>query len=57
MTPTEEAAVELMLKQVALESMDDGICAAVCMIRMAKTLNPGWTFDQLADAIEATLKR
>lgn len=57
MTPAEESAVKLMVQQIARESMDDGLRAAVSMIRMAKQLTPHWTFDQLANAIEATLSK
>ena len=56
MTPQEEAAIRLAIQQIVHEAMDDGIRAAVQMMRMSKTLQPGMTIDQLANAIESTIE-
>jgi hypothetical protein len=55
MTPTEEAAVRAAIVASTTEAVDDGLRAAVRMVRIAKDLYPDWTFDQLADAIESTI--
>lgn len=57
MTEAEELAVMTVLKQVTRESIDDGVLAAVQMVRIAAQIHPEWTFDQLADCIEATVTK
>lgn len=57
MTPAEEAAMYAMIKQIAEESMDNGIMAAVEMIRTGVQQFPDLTTLQLADAIEATVTK
>ena len=57
MTEAEELAVMTVLKRVTRESIDDGIMAAVEMIRIAAQAHPEWTFDQLADCIEKTVTK
>lgn len=54
MTPAEEAAMYAVIKQVTEDSMNEGIMAAVEMIRLGVQKFPDMTILQLADAIEAT---
>lgn len=55
MTHTEEAAVKAVIERVTRDAMDDGLRAAVLMIRMAAGRRPEMTLEQIADAIEATV--
>jgi hypothetical protein len=57
MTPAEEAAVFAVIKQITEESMNQGIMAAVEMIRTGVQQFPDLTTLQLADAIEATVTK
>jgi len=57
MTPAEEAAVYAVIKQITEESMEEGIMAAVEMIRTGVQQFPDLTTLQLADAIEATVTK
>jgi hypothetical protein len=57
MTPAEEAAMYAMVKQITEEAMNDGIMAAVEMIRVGVQKFPHLTTLQLADAIEATVTK
>jgi hypothetical protein len=57
MTEAEEMAVKTVIKMTTRESIDDGIMTAVTMIRIAAQVHPEWTFDQLADCIEATVTK
>jgi hypothetical protein len=57
MTPAEEAAVFVVIKQITEESMNQGIMAAVEMIRTGVQQFPDLTTLQLADAIEATVTK
>lgn len=57
MTPAEEAAVYAVIKQITEESMNEGIMAAVEMIRTGVQQFPDLTTLQLADAIEATVTK
>lgn len=57
MTPAEEAAVYVVIKQITEESMKEGIMAAVEMIRTGVQQFPDLTTLQLADAIEATVTK
>ena len=57
MTPAEEAAVLAVIKQITEESMNQGIMAAVEMIRTGVQQFPDLTTLQLADAIEATVTK
>ena len=57
MTPAEEAAMYAVIRQIAEESMNDGIMAAVEMIRTGVQQFPDLTTLQLADAIEATVTK
>lgn len=57
MTPAEEAAVYAVIKQITEESMNQGIMAAVEMIRTGVQRFPDLTTLQLADAIEATVTK
>lgn len=57
MTPEEDAAMQAMVVQVAEEAMNDGIMAAVEMIRLSAIKHPHLTMLQLADAIEATVTK
>lgn len=57
MTPAEEAAVFAVIKQLTEESMNQGIMAAVEMIRTGVQQFPGLTTLQLADVIEATVTK
>jgi hypothetical protein len=54
-TPTEEAAVKAAIEQITRDAHDDGIKTAAMMVRMTGTLRPEMTFEQLAEAIEATV--
>ena len=56
MDSVEKAAVEEAINTVTRRSMDNGMLAAVEMIRAAAFLRPDMTMNQLADAIEATVK-
>ena len=53
MTPLEEEAVKAVIEQTVCDAMDDGLRAAVLMIRMAAGRDPAMTLEQVADAIEA----
>lgn len=57
MTPAEEAAMHAVIKQVTEDSMNEGIMAAVQMIRLGVQRFPDMTILQLADAIEATVTK
>lgn len=57
MTPTEEAAMHAVIVQVTEDAMNDGIMAAVQMIRMGTQKFPDMTILQLADAIEASVSK
>ena len=57
MTPAEEAAVFAVIKQIAKESMNQGIMAAVEIMRTGVQQFPDLTTLQLADAIEATVTK
>lgn len=57
MTEAEEMAVKAVIKKITQESIDDGIIAAVEMIRIAAQKHPEWSFDQLANCIEATVTK
>lgn len=57
MTPVEEAAVYAVIKQITEESTNEGIMAAVEMIRAGVQQFPDLTTLQLADAIEATVTK
>ncbi len=57
MTPIEEAAMYAVIKQIAEESMNEGIMAAVEMLRTGVQQFPDLTTLQLADAIEATVTK
>lgn len=57
MTPAEEAAVEAALEYVTHQSINDGIMAAVQMIRVAANVRPGMTMQQLTDAIESAVTK
>lgn len=57
MTPIEEAAMYAVIKQITEESMNEGIMAAVEMLRIGTQKFPDLTTLQLADAIEATVKK
>jgi hypothetical protein len=56
MTPDEEAAMHAVIVQVTEDAMNDGIMAAVQMIRLGVERYPHLTTLQLADAIEAATK-
>jgi hypothetical protein len=55
MTPTEEAAMHAVIVQVTEDAMNDGIMAAVQMMRLGVERHPHLTTLQLADAIETSL--
>ncbi len=55
MTPAEEAAIKVVIQQTTRAAMDDGIRAAVVIIRMAAGRRPEMTLEQVADAIEDTI--
>jgi hypothetical protein len=57
MTPAEEAAMHAVINQITEESMNEGIMAAVQMIRLGTQKFPDMTILQLADAIEATVTK
>lgn len=57
MTPTEEAAMQAVIMQITEEAMNEGIMAAVQMIRLGTQKFPDMTILQLADAIEATVTK
>lgn len=57
MTPAEEAAMYAVIKQITEESMNQGIMAAVEMIRTGVQQFPDLTTLQLADAIEVTVTK
>lgn len=57
MTPTEEAAMHAVIAQVTRDAMDEGLMAAVEMLRIGAQKFPHLTTLQLADAIEATVKK
>ena len=57
MTPEEDAAMQVIVAQVAEEAMNDGIMAAVQMMRLGVQKHPHLTTLQLADAIEATVTK
>jgi DNA-binding transcriptional regulator WhiA len=57
MTEAEEMAVKVVIKKITEESINDGIMAAVEMIRIAAQKHPEWTFNQLANCIEATVTK
>jgi hypothetical protein len=57
MTTAEEAAVDAALEYVTHKSINDGIMAAVQMIRIAANARPSMTMQQLADAIESTVTK
>lgn len=54
MTPAEEMVFKATLQYEVHKSMNDGIMAAVQMIRIAAVAHPDMTMQQLADAIEST---
>ena len=55
MTPLEEEAVKAVIEQIVCDAMDEGVRAAVVMIRMAAGRDPAMTLEQVADAIEAVV--
>lgn len=55
MTPLEEEAVKAVIEQTVCGAMDEGVRAAVVMIRMAAGRDPAMTLEQVADAIEAVV--
>jgi len=55
MTPAEDAAMQALVVHVAEQAMNDGILAAVQMMRLGVQKHPDLTTLQLADAIEATV--
>lgn len=57
MTPSEEAAMNAVIEQVTRNAMDEGLMAAVEMLRIGTQKFPHLTTLQLADAIEATVTK
>ena len=57
MTPAEEAAMRTVITKVTEDAMNEGILAAVEMIRVSTEQFPDLSKLQLADAIEATVKK
>lgn len=57
MTPAEEAAMRVMIAKVTEDAMNEGILAAVEMIRISTKQFPDLSKLQLADAIEATVTK
>ncbi len=57
MTPEEDAAMQAIVVQIAEQAMNDGILAAVQMMRLGVQRHPDFTTLQLADAIEATARK
>jgi hypothetical protein len=56
-TDQEKQQILQASRQVAVMSHDEGMLTAVEMIRMAAHEKPGATLLEVADAIEATVKR
>ena len=57
MTETEELMIKGLIQQITVDAMNDGILAAVEMIRVASVMKPDWSFEQLAVAIENTVTK
>lgn len=57
MTPAEEAAMHAVIAQVTRDAMDEGLMAAVEMLRLGVKKFPEMTILQFADAIEATVTK
>ena len=57
MTPEEDAAMQAIVLQITEQAMNDGILAAVQMMRLGVQRHPDLTTLQLADAIEATASK
>ena len=57
MTPAEEAAMRTVIAKVTEDAMNEGILAAVEMIRISTKQFPDLSKLQLADAIEATVAK
>jgi hypothetical protein len=57
MTPIEEAAMRAVIAKVTEDAMNEGILAAVEMIRVSTKQFPDLSKLQLANAIEATVTK